>query len=616
MARILGVCARLPRLGTRRISFILIGISLFAVLSLIFTLPDALPDGPSLSRYTDHKFSVPIPDLKNIKNPFSTGSILNPFRHPPHPPPRQQNDTFEESSWWADWKWLVPFSSSFTLDEERSLLPPLIARPPVYCYYDDTGKKDSETKDAESELLLTWRMAWWAKGFKPIILSAAEAMNNPNYETLQRVEIDPAVKAELMRWLAFENMGGGIMSQSTLIPMGPYEDPLLVFLRRGEYPALTRWKELDTGLFVGTKEFVSSFVKSLFDSDKDELEKAKDLFSLVPQATFEMDAAPKSLAYYDEARLKKDYLKVTEEISANRAQGLLSLNKLMNAHLHVMWQNVFHDGIAVLKPLPEHSTHIVADAWELAHLLAECPDSPMPESCPPNYPKCNPCKAGQVKVTTPEAYSNASTLFTIGTVPHPYTLATLHNLVDTVDVNWIRRHMNPRDPWVIAVTKDTIGKEQGSGPRVKHIKQAIAGDPASPARSIWLTAEKEPPTDLYWNFGFVLPQNSTVGPEGTEDEDSTPVEIAKEAEILAKAVQFGTSSKAEDVKLRNTIEAWNLADTEAWKFARAFLSRRTMVRKAWEKEEERYIDGAGSEKGRHTWNRWLDRLEDKLDRRT
>lgn len=614
MPKVLGLCGRaLPRLGTRRISFILIAISLLAVFSLVFTLPGGLPDGPSLSRYADHKFNVPLPDLKKIKNPFSRDGALNPFRQPSHPPPRQKNDTFEESSWWADWKWLVPYSSSLTLDEDRSLLPPLAERPPVYCYYDDTVKRDAATKDAESELLLTWRMAWWAKGFRPIILSAAEAMNNPQYDALQRVEVDPVVKTDVMRWLAFENMGGGLMSHYTLIPMGPYEDPLLSFLRRGEYPTLTKWQDLGTGFFVGSQDLVAGVTETIF-KEEDQLKKAHDVFTLMGESTFYTEASPpKALAYYDTARIEADYPKVAEEISANRPQGLHTLNRLMNAHLHLVWQNVFSDGVAVLKPHAKHTTPLVADAWELAHLLAECPDSPAPESCPPNYPTCSRCEPGRFKISTPEQYSNATTLFTIGTVPHPYTLATLSNMRDSIDVAWIRRKMS-RDPWVNAVMTDTPGAETGGGSHVTRVKAAIAGDPSSPAHSIWLTAEKEPPADLHWYFGFTLPANSTTLEKEAEKGDGTDAEAERERDILSKALRVGASSEEGEVKVREAVEAWNLADVEAWKFARAFLARRTVERMEWEDEERRYIDGAGSEDGRHRWNRWMDKIGDRLVR--
>lgn len=611
MPKVLGLFGRaVPRLGTRRISFILIGISLFAVLSLVFTLPDALPDGPSLSRYTDHKFNVPLPSLKDVKNPFKSDKFVNPFRQPSHPPPHQKNDTFEESSWWANWQWLTPFSSSLTLDEDRSLLPHIPNRPPVYCYYDVTTKKDADTKDAESELLLTWRMAWWSKGFKPIILSAAEAMNNPHYDTLQRYDLDPAIEAELMRWLAFENMEGGLMSHYTVLPMGPYEDPLLRFLRGGEYPTLTRWTELGTGLFVGSPELIASFLNGLFDNESEQLKSAKDVTALVPDTTFFTDAKPDSLAYYDQGTLEKHHPEIAKAIASDRPKGLRTLNKLINAHLHVMWQNVFSDGIAVMKPQPEHTDELVADAMQLAELLAHCPDSPEPGSCPPNYPACSGCSPDRVKISTPEQYNNATTLFTIGTVPHPYTFATMRGMRDSVDIQWIRGQ--ERDPWLGIVTKDYLGTEVGSGARVKSLKEVIAGEPSSPAHSLWLTAEKEPPVDMHWYFGFMLPHSETAAVKG--EEDGTPAAVGSEHDILQKAMRVIGSEEEGDVKLREATEAWNLADAEAWKFARAFMARRTMKRIEWEDEERKYIDGAGSEKGRHTWNRWLDKIEVKVGR--
>ena len=205
-----------PRFGARRLTLLLVFVSISA-LFLIGTLTVDIPSSPGLAAI---ERKIPVPHMPQFGDTVSN-SVLNPFRQQAHPPPRQKNDEYNGSSWWADWKWLsVPFSSSVTLDEDRALLPHLANRQPIYCYYDATVQKTTEEKDAESDLLLIWRRAWWARGFKPVILSAAEAMNNPLYMVLQGSEADPALKRDMMRWLALESMGGGLLAQQIVFPIG------------------------------------------------------------------------------------------------------------------------------------------------------------------------------------------------------------------------------------------------------------------------------------------------------------------------------------------------------------------------------------------------------------
>ena len=56
---------------------------------------------------------------------------------------------------------------------------------------------------------------------------------------------------------------------------------------------------------------------------------------------------------------------------------------------------------------------------------------------------------------------------------------------------------------------------------------------------------------------------------------------------------------------REMVEAWNLADTEAWRFVRAFAAREKSERKRWEKEERKFA-GGDERDGEETW-RWFDR---------
>lgn len=613
-----------PRLSSRRISVLLASLSIFAVFSLLFTAPSSIP-GPTLS-ISDHKFSMSIPKWKSPS--------WNPFKSPPHPPQRQANDTDGQSSWFSDWRWLaIPFSSSYTLDETRALLPYMPTRPEVYCYFDPTVKKDPTLKQAENEMLLSWRRAWWAKGFKPIILNDAEATSNPLYEELMRMrEIEPTLKADLMRWLAWENMGGGLLTHHRLFPMAAHDDPLLSYLRRGEYQGLTRWDGLGDGLFAGPKQEITAAIKAVFGNSK--AKDAKDFLSALPaekeddeKKLFWVDEAPKSLAYYSDTILSEKYDKVAKAITNNGAKGLDSLNQLITSHLHLTWQNNFKKGITVLKPLPHHTTTMVQPAVELANRLQKCTESPLQTSCPPNNPKCAPCvSSSPLKIASPSRYRNTTGIYTIGTVPHPYTLHTLNELKEDLGVRWIRRDC-PRDLWLAEVTKEYLGSGVGGAPRVLRFKEAVAAE-FTASKSIWLTAEQDLPDDIDWHFGFDVPtegldqgksETPVPGPERrpqpvhdpTDGPVAKPDELKKEPQLLKRAKDVvGATKDKKNVALRTAIEAWNLADTEAWKFARAFLAREGMERRKFSEEESKYAHGIGTEvKARDGagWGRWLDK---------
>ncbi|KAI0378335.1 hypothetical protein F5Y04DRAFT_262412 [Hypomontagnella monticulosa] len=614
------------RIGPRRISFLLVLLGLFALFTLLFTLPNSIPTGPSLSKsIADHKLSLP-----KYKDKISS-SILNPFRPAAHKPPEQKNSTYGGSSWYSNWNWRSPFSSSVTLDENRSLLPPLKERPPIYCYYDTTVERGQATKEADSALLLTWRRAWWAQGFKPIILSAAEAMHNPFYDELRRLDVEPSFKKDMMRWLAWENMGGGLLSHHLLFPMAAHEDPSLSFLRRGEYPGLTRWEGLDNALFAGPKVQVTDAIIRALREPK--TKGAKDFIAAVTSDTFRVDPTHDSLAFYDTKTIETKYQKVADEVNADHDKGMKSLNLLINSHLHNTWRDIFSDGIAVLKPMPAHTTHMIKPAYDLATRLAACSDTPMPSSCPPNIPKCTPCVSRPMKITTPARYRNDTGLYTIGTVPHPYTLRTLDTLRNTLDIAFVRREIKKRDEWLYLIFQELLGTGISGSARVVKFKDAVAGDYAT-SHSLWMTAERDSiPEDLDWWFGFDIPEKAmddgksetpVPGPERRpkplHDPADGPIpsedDLLREPSLLTRAREV-MKSKAEqdmDVRVRNAIEAWNLADTEAWRFAKAFLARSRVERLKWEEEESKYAEGVGgdSDKARgSSWLRWGDKDDEE-----
>lgn len=483
---------------------------------------------------------------------------------------------------------------------------------------------DVDWKAAESEVLLTWRKAWWAHGFKPIILGPQDAVYNPRYKEMQKLQLEPEIETQLLMWLAWERMGGGVLCHYFALPMGPYEDPLLSSLRRGEYPELTRYEGLGSGLFSGGKVDIGAALEAALTSK--DLPKSKDILQVMPKMTFSVDPAPEAIAFYDSGSVSARYAKIAEAILESPPKGLKLLNKLMNAHLHNTWQNVFSDGIAVLKPLPAHMTAVIEPGLQLAQFLAQCPGSPIPASCPPNREKkCTFCVASTpLKITTPAQYRNVSSMYTIGTLPHPYTLISLNALKDTINVPYIRRD-TARDQYLTEATKELLGTGVSTAPRLVKFKEAVAS-PYGAARSIWFIAERPLPDDLDWYFGFTVPrtvldagksETPVPGPERRPappppDPQDGPVpdekDLPLEKQLLGKAKTFLKSKKTEQKSLREAVEAWNLGDIEAWRFARAFLSRSKVEREKWEEEEMKYTGGAGAEtEVRQGWGRLFDR---------
>ena len=537
---------------------------------------------------------------------------LRLFHHTPtHKPPAQNNSTSGDAKWYSDWKWLYPFSATVTLEEDRSVLPPLPPRPPIYTFYDADAEKGEKTKAAENKLLLLWRRAWWAQGFKPVILGRPEAMNNQLYESFQGYKLQPQLEADLVRWLAWGQMGSGILANWLVVPMGPHEDHLLSYLRRGDYPKLTRYESLGAGLFSGDKKDINTVISEALKSPK--LEQSRSLLDLVERSAITVEHKPDAIAFYDANANAEHYKVITTMLADEKAAGLQALAQLITSHLHLTFLNTFTDGFAVLTPYPDN-THILTEhALTLANALRACPSSPVASSCPPNHLDCTPCSSvSPPPIKMPDFFLNSSAVYTIGTVPHPFTLASLIANKKELTTRYIRRD-TARDRWLTAVTESVLGKEIGGASRVVSLKEIVAGQWGS-ARGLWITEDPPPDhKDLEYHFGFALsPFNVT-----TRDPDTLPLSRAErtaadrsmhlQKELLANAKEVLKERKADGAKTgtREMVEAWNLADTEAWRFVRAYMARKRVEWKKWEEEERAF---AGAEEGREEgWGKWFDR---------
>ena len=591
---------------------------------------------------------------------------LRLFHHTPsHKPPAQKNSTSGEVRWYNDWKWLRPFSDAITLEEDRSVLPPLGVRPPIYTFYDSEEKKDEKLRAAENRLILIWRRAWWAQGFRPVVLGKPEAMKHPLYETYKSSRLQTQMEADLLRWLAWGQMGTGILANWLAFPMGTRDDPLVSTLRNGEYPKLTRYEGLEGGLLSGEQTAINAAINEAISSEK--LKNSKSVLDTISRSTLAIDPAPAEIAFYDSRAITEHYKPVVQTLADNKAEGLESLAGLIESHLHLTFLNSFPDGFAVIAPFSDAAAILVQRAYYLARALRSCPQSPIPTSCPPNQSKCQPCSSSSpLPITTPGSVINDSRTYTLGTVPHPYTLASLIGNTKEITTRYIRRDTE-RDPWLEAVTSKTLGKELGGQGRIVPFKEVVASDWGA-ARGLWMTEDQAlNHKNIEYHFGFSIakfnttttttttPQSSSSKSRSSDlllEEDTIPfsasssssgstspsgkdtkkdiIRALKRQQDLLIAAQKIVSLPPEkkkpndddkaknkkkksgtDTSTRSMVEAWNLADTEAWRFVRAFAARRKLERAKWEGEERRFAgadigNGDAENESEGEW-RWFDR---------
>lgn len=546
--------------------------------------------------------------LSSSPVPSSVSSFTH-FHSTAHQPPEQPNSTSGDTKWYSDWKWHNPFSFSITQDETRSVLPPLKKKPPIYAFYDADAKRDEATQAAESKLLLIWRRAWWAQGFKPVVLGRAEAKLNPLYETLQKKSVDKTLETEIIRWLAWGQMGTGILANWLILPMGPYDDSVLSYLRRGDYPGLSRYDGLGGGLYSGNQAGIKEAITQALKSPL--LKTSTSFLEVMEPKTFTIEPKPAALAYYESSIIGELYKPIFATLSNDKPVGLTALAGLITSHLHLSFLSSFSTGISILNPYEEATSLLAEPAIHLAASLTACPPTSMPLSCPPNYQKCTPCRRDPpFPIKTQSHFINTSTLYTIGTITHPYTLASLLGRTKHITVRHIRRDTD-RDPWLFAVTQLTLGKKLGGPSRIVSFKETVASEWGA-AHGLWLTESALPSQrELEWRFGFELAAHNTSFPEHrsltpvTSSGPPNPVreKAARKQEELIKAAKEVVKKgvKGDHKGIRDAVEAWNLADTEAWRFVRAFSAREAVERKKWEAAERRFAGGE-----RDGWGKWFD----------
>lgn len=167
-----------------------------------------------------------------------------------------------------------------------------------------------------------------------MVLGRAEAINNPLYGKVQLLGLQDHIEIEVLRWLAWGNMGDGVLSNWLAFPMAAYDNTLLSFLRRGSFPMLTRYQGLESAIFCGEKKAINEAIEKVIKKP-DELKKVTSLADPVfdELELFMIDKKHDGVAFYDTEVIKEKYKVVAENLFAiendKKAKGTRLLGELM-----------------------------------------------------------------------------------------------------------------------------------------------------------------------------------------------------------------------------------------------------------------------------------------------
>lgn len=376
-----------------------------------------------------------------------------------------------------------------------------------------------------------------------------------------------------------------------------HDDFTISALRRCDFAFLTRYEKLEGLLYTADGRTLSNAISAIISNPIPSNSTEPALENLLPRelanVLFNAKPTPPIMAAYTAEVVKKHYSMLEPK----------DLPRLINAHLHQTFLSHYREGgIAILSPFGDALAALLHPAAELAQRLAQCPTAPLSNTCAPNGgpqdPKCMACAkcilcAKALTITRVERFDNATNTFLLATVPHPlHVLALAHSADLRLDADgaddairrFVRRNTQ-RDPWLRAATKDLVPSGLGPGPRLTRIKDAVvSGTGADPGvrDALWSTPETGW-ENVEWQLGFTLPTRE----EASEMPNADPkmIDIVKLADAAVKKAG----------KKRSVVERWSLADTEAWRFAKAIGERRKVEREGWSKSEKGFGKGLAGE---------------------
>ncbi|ANB15648.1 hypothetical protein AWJ20_3285 [Sugiyamaella lignohabitans] len=468
--------------------------------------------------------------------------------------------------------------------------PTINSRVKVYTFYNPSPG------DSDSPIVEVWKRAMWAAGFEPVVLNIDDCKKHDKFKMFEEASaknIDYFKKN--MKWFAWAAKGGGILMDYRVIPVSrgslTSQVGLLERIKFYSDGFLKRYEPMKLLLVTGGSSS-ERIVRAVLDFENDN--NIVDLFD-----KYDDEDERDTFAYYSAENVKT--------MSNGRELSSLEIAKLMNTHLHHAFLKQFQtQGVVVIDPLQAGAHALTVPGEFIATQLAKCPaNDEFYNVCPPiirlvteaelftakkvpflenSKGLCNnPCwnddsSSTIIPVTNieylPELDSNH---FAIMGYPHPLSVLSVLERNASVSVHDSRSRIQ-RNTLVRQLTSQYIpGNTVGMNHRLLLLKDAIYQAPAL-SNCIWFNWEDahrstveethEFLQNLSWEVGFEMDLVDDLSTNSLTDNS----EEAKALRAILDASQKRALDKAN--KDRMGIEAWNLADTEIWKFLAAFTQVR------------------------------------------
>ena len=328
-------------------------------------------------------------------------------------------------------------------------------------------------------------------------------------------------------------------------------DIQFIDLQRCNFHQLTAYRSTGERVIHGSKEYFEDIVQRVAQDPKNSDETVEILSPFDSlRSSFNVRLSLEGIADYSHASVTQQFPTLKSSL----------LPDLINAHLHEHFLRE-HPALVVIDPIEDSRSNLFRqEMTSLANVIATCPLSPVPRSCPAGIGRCTPCKSGSV--TRYRSLANIPhNAYIFGAIPHPLTyLSYIHQ----------KSELSPRlvidtrrEEWVLSVTADMMGKHNGGYQRIQMLKDFIRSDSSAVSdlkepSGFWQIWEEIDLGGLPSILGFTVDINK-INLASKSSADSNSVALTAREHVLSPAPD----------SMRDMVESWNLAWSELWYFVRA-----------------------------------------------